>query len=99
MNLRHLNTRETLFPHLPSDLPTTPDATTVRRIIESPQFQSSVRQLDEALATGMLAGLVISLGLPAEAGTGVGPFLRAIREKANRERSVRRPEEDTMETD
>ena len=74
----------TIFPTLPSDLPSPPSAATVRRIIESPPFQASVRQFDLALATGMLQGLVIGLGLPSEAGSGVGPFLRAIGEQAKK---------------
>lgn len=33
----------------------------------------------------MLGGLVRGLGLPDEAGTGIGPFLRAVQEQADRE--------------
>jgi len=46
------------------------------------------------LRTGLLGGLVSSLGLPEEAGTGIEPFLRAIQEQADRERR-----EDSMDTD
>lgn len=77
---------KTVFPCLPTDLPSQfpPSAATVRRIIDSPPFQASVRQLDMALATGMLQGLVIGLGLPSEAGSGVGPFLKAIADQAKK---------------
>lgn len=45
----------------------------------------------------MLGGLVRGLGLPEEAGTGIEPFLRAVQEQANKDRT---PEgEDEMETD
>jgi len=74
----------TVFPSHPTDLPIPPSPDTVRRIVESPPFQASVRQLDQALATGMLQGLVVGLGLPASAGTGVGPFLKAIEEQAKK---------------
>jgi len=76
----------TIFPTLPSDLPgpSPPSSATVRKIIESPPFQASVRQLDLALATGMLQGLVIGLGLPSEAGSGVEAFLRAVGEQAKK---------------
>ncbi|KAJ7601011.1 adhesion regulating molecule [Mycena floridula] len=75
-----------LFPHLPPDLPVPPSAEAVRSIISSPQFRESVRNLDQALRTGLLGGMVRTLGLPEEAGTGVEPFLRAIQEQADRER-------------
>lgn len=54
----------------------------------SPQFRASVANFDQALRTGLLGGLVRTLGLPEEAGTGVGPFLRAIQEQADRENSM-----------
>lgn len=47
---------------------------------------------DQALRTGLLGGLVRGLGLPAEAGLGIGPFLQAVQEQANRG-------EGAMETD
>lgn len=50
---------------------------------------------DQALRTGLLGGLVRGLGLPDEAGTGVGPFLRAIQEQADRRNAAG----DGMETD
>lgn len=62
-------------------------------ILSSPQFRASVSNLDQALRTGLLGNLVRTLGLPEEAGTGVGPFLRAIQEQADREAS------DSMDTD
>ncbi|KAL4250640.1 Proteasomal ubiquitin receptor Rpn13/ADRM1 [Abortiporus biennis] len=85
---------QTLFPHLPPDLPTPPSPETLQQIIQSPQFRSAVRSFDQALRTGMLGGLVRSLGLPEEAGTGIEPFLRAIQEQANKDGSG-----DSMETD
>lgn len=56
---------------------------------------------DQALRTGLLGGLVRGLGLPDEAGTGVGPFLRAVQEQADRESSGtgESTTDDRMETD
>lgn len=90
-----------LFPHLPSDLPTPPSAEALKQIISSPQFQSAVRNFDQALHTGLLGGLVRGLGLPEEAGTGVEPFLRAVQEQAHRENeeSGGSGSGDQMETD
>lgn len=88
---------QAIFPHLPSDLPVPPSAEVLQRIIESPQFHSAVRSLDQALATGLLGGLVRGLGLPEEAGTGVRAFLNAIKDQA--ERKARGSGDDTMETD
>ncbi|KDR82733.1 hypothetical protein GALMADRAFT_238237 [Galerina marginata CBS 339.88] len=82
-----------LFPHLPPDLPVPPSAEVLQRIIHSPQFRAAVSNFDQALRTGLLGGLVRTLGLPEEAGTGVGPFLRAIQEQADRERN------NSMDTD
>jgi len=45
----------------------------------------------------MLGGLVRTLGLPEEAGTGIGPFLRAVQEQAEMERSSE--SNNTMDTD
>ncbi|KIK69613.1 hypothetical protein GYMLUDRAFT_33991 [Collybiopsis luxurians FD-317 M1] len=84
----------TLFPHLPPDLPMPPSAEVVERIISSPQFRSAVSNLDQALRTGLLGGLVRGLGLPEEAGLGIEPFLRAIQRQADQERG-----EDRMDTD
>jgi len=75
---------QTIFPSLPPDLPSPPSAETVRRIIESPSFQSSVRHLDQAFATGMLQGLVVGLGLPSEAGSSANAFLKAIGDQARK---------------
>lgn len=86
-----------IFPHLPPDLPVPPSAEALQRIIESPQFHSAVRTLDQALATGLLGGLVRGLGLPEEAGTGVVAFLNAIKNQV--ERAGRSGNDDTMETD
>jgi 26S proteasome regulatory subunit N13 len=87
---------QTLYPFLPTDLPAEqpPSEATIRRVIESPQFQTGVRSLDQALSTGLLGDFVTSLGLPAEAGLGVEPFLKAIIEQAKTDRS-----EEQMETD
>ncbi|KIO32974.1 hypothetical protein M407DRAFT_241210 [Tulasnella calospora MUT 4182] len=89
-----------VFPTLPTDLPVPPSAATVKKIVESPPFQASVRQLDQALATGMLQGLMTGLGLPAEAGSGVAAFLKAISEQAkkNRTETGSGAEGDTMDT-
>jgi len=76
-------------------LPTPPSAEVLQRIIDSPQFHSAVRSLDQALSTGLLGGLVRSLGLPEEAGTGVEAFLRAIRDQA----AGGSGDNNTMETD
>ncbi|KAF8587592.1 adhesion regulating molecule [Ramaria rubella] len=89
----------TLFPHLPTDLPVPPSAAVLQRIIESPQFHAAVAALDQALATGLLGGLVRGLGLPEEAGTGVMQFLRAIEEQAQRGDDGGVEGGDTMETD
>ncbi|KAI0822317.1 proteasome complex subunit Rpn13 ubiquitin receptor-domain-containing protein [Trametes gibbosa] len=88
-NLRPLFTTrpelaQALFPHLPPDLPSPPTVDTLERVVSSPQFRAAVRNLDVALRTGLLGGLVRSLGLPEEAGTGVEPFLRALQEQAGR---------------
>jgi 26S proteasome regulatory subunit N13 len=84
----------TLFPHLPPDLPMPPSEETIQRVISSPQFRSAVRNLDQALRTGQLGGLVRSLGLPEEAGTSIEAFLRAIQEQASGNGSS-----DLMDTD
>ena len=84
---------QTLFPHLPSDLPRPPTPETLQQIINSPQFRGAVRSLDQALRTGLLGGLVRGLGLPEEAGTSVEAFLRAIQEQASRDGG------DSMDTD
>ncbi|KAL0960643.1 hypothetical protein HGRIS_005671 [Hohenbuehelia grisea] len=88
----------TLFPHLPPDLPVPASQDAIQRIISSPQFRSSVANFDQALRTGLLGGLVRSLGLPEEAGTGIEPFLRAIQDQAGRESSGAQPG-DNMQTD
>ena len=93
-----------LFPYLPADLPVPPSAETLRQIIASQQFQAAVRNLDQALHTGLLGGFVRSLGLPEEAGTGVEPFLRAIRDQARgreggSEESPGSNDQDLMDTD
>ncbi|KAI0648040.1 proteasome complex subunit Rpn13 ubiquitin receptor-domain-containing protein [Trametes meyenii] len=89
-NLRPLFTArpelaQALFPHLPPDLPSPPTVETLERVVSSPQFRAAVRNLDMALRTGLLGGLVRTLGLPEEAGTGVEPFLRALQDQARRE--------------
>ena len=52
-------------------------------LCSSPQFRAAVSNFDQALRTGLLGGLVRSLGLPDEAGTGILPFLRAVQEQAD----------------
>ncbi|KAF7299179.1 Adhesion regulating molecule [Mycena indigotica] len=59
----------------------------------SPQFRAAVSNFDQALRTGLLGGLVRTLGLPEEAGLGIEPFLRAIQEQADK------PTDDRMDTD
>ncbi|OSD07188.1 adhesion regulating molecule [Trametes coccinea BRFM310] len=76
---------QALFPHLPADLPSPPTVETLERVVSSPQFRAAVRNLDMALRTGLLGGLVRTLGLPEEAGVGVEPFLRALQDQARRE--------------
>ena len=85
-----------LFPHLPPDLPAPPSVEVLERVVGSPQFRAAVRNLDMALRTGLLGGLVRTLGLPEEAGTGIEPFLRALQEQARREEGEGG---DRMETD
>ncbi|TFK89555.1 adhesion regulating molecule [Polyporus arcularius HHB13444] len=87
---------QSLFPHLPPDLPSPPSVETLEQIVQSPQFRAAVRNLDMALRTGLLGGLVRTLGLPEEAGTGVEPFLRALQDQAAREEGGGG---DRMETD
>ncbi|KZO97009.1 adhesion regulating molecule [Calocera viscosa TUFC12733] len=89
-----------IFPNLPADLPGERNADTIREVIQSSAFKASLRGLQQALNTGLLSNLVISLGLPPEAGTGVGPFLRAISEQAQSS-STENPEggDEHMETD
>ncbi|KAF9013464.1 adhesion regulating molecule [Cyathus striatus] len=101
-NLRPLFTNHpelvpTLFSHLPPDLPVPPSADVLQRIIHSPQFRAAVSSFDQALRTGLLGNLVRGLGLPEEAGTGIGPFLRAVQEQADRENSG--GGSNTMDTD
>ena len=86
---------QSLFPHLPPDLPSPPSVETLERIVQSPQFRAAVRNLDMALRTGLLGDLVRTLGMPEEAGTGIEPFLRALQDQARREESGG----DRMETD
>ncbi|KAF8631798.1 hypothetical protein AX17_005013 [Amanita inopinata Kibby_2008] len=89
-----------LFPHLPPDLPVPPSPEALQRIVSSPQFRSAVSNLDQALRTGLLGGLVRGLGLSEEAGTSVEAFLRAIQEQADRERDTSgHSGSDGMETD
>ncbi|KAK2465227.1 hypothetical protein APHAL10511_002581 [Amanita phalloides] len=96
----HPDLIRSVFPHLPPDLPVPPSAEAVQQIVSSPQFRSAVANFDQALRTGLLGGLVRSLGLPEEAGTGIEPFLRAIQDQANRDRGPSdQGGSDRMETD
>jgi len=73
---------------------------TITHESSSPYFRATVSSLDRGLNTGLLCGFVRSLGLPEEAGTGVLPFLRAIQEQVDRERSESGPDDsDSMETE
>ncbi|KAF8759111.1 Proteasome complex subunit Rpn13 ubiquitin receptor [Rhizoctonia solani] len=54
----------------------------MKQTVASAPFRSSVRSLDQALSTGLLGGLVTSLGMPVEAGLGIHPFLEAIEKQA-----------------
>ncbi|KAL1748048.1 proteasome complex subunit Rpn13 ubiquitin receptor-domain-containing protein [Schizophyllum fasciatum] len=85
----------TLFPHLPPDLPMPPSPEVLQQVINSPQFRAAVGSFDQALRTGLLGNLVRAFGLPEEAGTGIGPFLRAIQDQADRQGDA----EDSMQTD
>jgi 26S proteasome regulatory subunit N13 len=86
---------QSIFPHLPPDLPANTSSEVLSRIVSSPQFRSAVASFDRALRTGLLGGLVRQLGLPEEAGTGVEAFLRAVREQARGDR----PGGENMDTD
>ena len=90
-------TLRAIFPTLPSDLPIPPSPEALRQVVESPPFQGQVRALDRALRTGLVGSLVVGLGLPEEAGLGLGPFLAAIQEQAKRKREEGGGE--SMETD
>ncbi|KAF7314393.1 Adhesion regulating molecule [Mycena kentingensis (nom. inval.)] len=64
--------------------------------ISSPQFRAAVSNFDQALRTGLLGNLMRQLGLPEEAGTGIEPFLRAVQEQADKDKSSG---DDRMDTD
>ncbi|KAG8779437.1 hypothetical protein FRC12_024268 [Ceratobasidium sp. 428] len=94
---------ESLAPFLPPDLlsPTSPVAHLPRQemlqqIVASAPFRASVHSLDQALSTGLLGGLVTSLGMPMEAGLGVHPFLEAVQAQATR---TNQPEQDENQGD
>ncbi|GAA99234.1 uncharacterized protein L969DRAFT_23110 [Mixia osmundae IAM 14324] len=82
--LRDEKTREALFPYLPTDFEPTEE--TLQRVIQGPEFRRAVASLDAALRTGALAPLVASFGLPPDAAMGVDAFLKAIQDKADKER-------------
>lgn len=93
-------TLRAIFPTLPSDMPFPPSPETLRRVVESPQFQTQVRALDRALQTGLVGSLVVSLGLPEEAGLGIRPFLDAIKAQASARKAGEAFEgEERMDTD
>lgn len=74
--------------HLPPDLPRDSSSSseeTIRRVIQSAPFRSCVRQLDRALATGLLGRLMGGFGLDEQAGLSIETFLKAIHDKAQRE--------------
>ncbi|KAH9065353.1 adhesion regulating molecule [Lactarius vividus] len=91
----HPELTQSIFPHLPHELSANPSPEVLSRIVSSPQFRSAVASFDRALRTGLLGGLVRQLGLPEEAGSSVGAFLRAVREQARGDR----PEGENMDTD
>ena len=76
------NTAPLLLSQVPSDFTLPVTSKTLRDIAASPQFQSAVRNFDNALRTGLLGNLVRSLGLPEEAGLSVESFLRAVDDQA-----------------
>jgi len=76
--------------HLPSDLPRDSNLSseeTIKRVMQSAPFRSCVRQLDRALATGLLGRLMGGFGLDEQAGLSVETFLKAIHDKARREQN------------
>jgi hypothetical protein len=81
---------------LPADLLSSPYATDVslqevmKQAVASAPFRASVRSLDQALSTGLLGGLVTSLGMSAEAGLGIHPFLEAIKTQAKSQDETQR---------
>jgi len=82
---RHLAALQDYLPaDLPGDLGMTPEET-IQRVIESVPFQSCVQQLDRALSTGLLGGLMPGFRLPPEAGLSVVAFLDSIQEQARKE--------------
>ncbi|KAG8715953.1 hypothetical protein FRC08_009991 [Ceratobasidium sp. 394] len=88
---------ESLAPFLPQGLlSSTPPAALLprqdmlRQIVASAPFRASVRSLDQALSTGLLGGLVTSLGMPAEAGLGIHPFLEAVQVQAAKTKEMDR---------
>ena len=82
---RHLGTLQDYLPaDFPKDHSQTPEDT-VQLVIESVPFQLCVRQLDRALNTGLLGGLMAGFRLPPEAGLSVVAFLDAIQEQARKE--------------
>lgn len=79
--------------YLPPDLPSDPSSTpedNLRRVVQSAPFQSAVRQLDRAFATGLLGQLMPGFGVPEEAGLSVDLFLQAIYDKVKREQDESR---------
>lgn len=94
-------TLRAIFPTLPSDMPIPPSLEVLRRVVESPQFQTQVRALDRALQTGLVGSLVVGLGLPEEAGLGLRPFLDAIKAqaRAKRDKEASSEGEENMDTD
>ncbi|CAE6347523.1 unnamed protein product [Rhizoctonia solani] len=86
---------------LPAELlssPHTADASlqeVMKQTVTSAPFRASVRSLDQALSTGLLGGLVTSLGMPVEAGLGIHPFLEAIKSQAmNQDETMRDGQDD-----
>jgi hypothetical protein len=88
---------------VPPSLSLSPDWYLLSIPPSSPPFRAAVSNLDQALRTGLLGGMVRQLGLPEEAGTGVGAFLRAVQEQGDRQNANREREGgsggDRMDTD
>ena len=92
---------ERLRPGMPEGWDT--DDTSVREVIQSPQFQQALSSLSSAISTGQLAPLLQQFGLGGDIDS-VEAFLRAVEEQVRREQGrgqggSNAPEEDRMQED